>query len=312
MKNRNSEKININTTDAETLAKTAGITAAIANKIIAHTSENGPITSESELQNIAGLSKKSFEKIAAVAEYSKAAPKRGIFESTMRNSPGRMKFRITLPEIRDGQATVAFAKTNLLDRNQKPLSALKLNYPVFEGENPFVNFKIPLSRHNPPGTHTLEMVVNDIKQTLTVEIEERVSVLMVPNQFYLENKAGSTIEKDIYISNQGNMPLTVNDPGAVSLETEFIECRMVRDVVHQIRAKKVPFEDLISAFTDKLGNLYEEAGVMRLRFEKPAVIAPGNKVKMKLKIQLPKGLKPGQKYTGTYRLFNAAIVFNIQ
>lgn len=311
MDTKTSEKININEVSKDAIVKELGLSSAQAQKIIDYRLSKGPFKSYSDLNKIPGLSKSSSQKLASNLSFN-ADNQKFNFTNLSQHSASRLKFNLKLPDKISEDVKISFGNTSLLDKNQKPLSALNLNYPVFENQLPDLRVKIPLSRYNPPGTHTLEMTVNGVKQKVNIDIDERISVQITPNQFYIENAAGSNIEKEIFITNMGNLPLQLKDPGAVMLESEFLECRMVRDAVHQIRSKKFNIDELLNAFADKLGNLYEEAGAMKIKFDKQSLLAPGERIKVKLKIQLPKGLKPTQKYYGTYRLYDATIKFNIQ
>jgi len=155
-------KININTADTASLIKITGIGATSAKKIVEFCTENGPVKSEAELSRIPGLSSNIIRKIIPFIEFE-SEMKPPLFGKFMRTSPGRLKFKIPQTDFPAEQANVSFEKTTLLDKHQRPLTSLTLNYPVFKGDNSFVNFKIPLSRFNPPGSHKIEMIVNDVK-----------------------------------------------------------------------------------------------------------------------------------------------------
>lgn len=172
--------------------------------------------------------------------------------------------------------------------------------------------KIPISKTTPPGSHKVDILVEDTLHLATIDVVERLYAIISPSKLYIEAKPGATVEKQIFVRNNGNVPLVFADPGPVILETNFLECRTIRDVVRKMDKKETSLEQILCLAAEKLEELYDEGSSLKVRLQgKPITIAPGESEKIDLVITLPSKLKRPNRYTGSYTFYNAAIVFSV-
>jgi len=310
-------KINLNTASIKELQSLTGVGPNLAKKIRLHITKYGPLKSAKELTKIAGVSEKLAKSISSQLAYkapesAPKQPKKRKPRVSFQNSARRMKGKIELLEPTHEPVAIEFTNTKLRGRDNKPLTEVKLQrLPHFrEKEGSFVNLRVPLSRHTPPGSHTLDVLIDGVKHQTQIDVLENTSVQISPMKFYLEGAPGSSIKKRILIKNTGNLPLTFKDPGPVILETDFIECRSIRDVVRKINKKETSLEQILCAAAEKLEDLYDEGGTMRVRLDgKALTIKGGEQAMAQLVITLPAKLKRPNRYTGGFRFYNAGVTF---
>lgn len=314
-------KININTATITQLQSLSGVGLSLAKKIYDYRKKHGHFKSFNDISTIPGVSKEILSEFSKHASLTTPKNKRTTihkeqtatkinFEGLTSKNRGKIKFSTNSLE----PLTIAFGSTNLRGKKNIPLSAVKLKkLPRINTDNQnFIDFKIPLSRFTPPGTHTLDILIDGKKHPVEIDIEEKVSVNTTPNRFFIEAEPGKTINKDVYVKNLGNLPVVFSDPGPIILETDFIECRAIRHVVRHMDKNEATLEKLLCLATEKLEEIYDEGGTIKIRLNHPPkIIAPGTTEKMSLNIAIPKTLKRPNRYNGMYRFYNATLSFTV-
>lgn len=233
-----------------------------------------------------------------------------VFQGTSRKVRGEIPYHLS--QKTDSPISITFENTELYARNNQPLTDYSIDMLLNRVRGDSLKLKIPLSKKTPPGTHSVDILVNDEKIPAVFEVEERVFASIKPTQLYIEALPGSTVSKPIYVRNTGNIPLVFKKPGAIILETEFLECRVIRNVVRSVDKEEATLDKLIGLSTVALEELYNEGGLLKVRMDDEAVeIKPDSTEKIELKITLPASLKHPNRYSGTYRYYNTALRFSV-
>ena len=315
-------KININTASIDQLKSLPGIGAGLAKKVHDHIQEHGRFKKINELTKVKGISKDLLKKLSQYIRINTTSSKKKSTDSRKKrtakiefeNFNGRNRGQIRMKATALKPFTVEFAKTDLLSRDNVPLSSVKLKrMPRMHSDNESIlKFKIPLSRYTPAGTHSLDIVVDGQNHSLSIDIEEKTFVSISPKRFLTKVKPGTTISKEIFVKNQSNRPLLFGDPGPIILETDFIECRAIRHVVRNLDKETTSLDKILGLGVEKLTEIYDEGSTMKIRLKGgPKLITPGATVKFILLLSVPSTLKRPNRYTGVYKFFNASLTFTL-
>ncbi|WP_430967016.1 helix-hairpin-helix domain-containing protein [Spongiimicrobium sp. 2-473A-2-J] len=315
-------KININTATIDQLKSLPGIGPGLAKNIQEHIKKYGKFKKLSDLGSVKGISRELLQNIAKLVTVAPSNTGTKKASADKKTGP-KVKFHGTLGGARRKirfvsnsrePANIAFANTKLLGKKNVPLSSMTFKRlpTVHSDTTNFVDVKIPLSRFTPPGTHALDVLVDGTSHSVEIDVEEKVFVNLNPARFYIEAKPGSKVNKDLFVKNMGNFPVLFADPGAVILETDFIECRAIRHVARALDKDRASLDQVICLTAEKLEEIYDEGSTMKIRLNgAPKLIAPGKTEKFSLSISIPGTLKRPNRYDGMYRFYNSAISFTV-
>lgn len=224
-------------------------------------------------------------------------------------APGIMRayLQVEPAESKRRKMDVRFVETDLNDSGKRSLSGASFQHRVSRNRQQ-VAIRIPLSPNTPPGTYRTVIEADGQQYNAEFEITETISASITPQGIYLEGAPGSSVTKIFFVTNNGNVPLEFKDPGAVMLEDEFIECKVIRGAVRNLRSGK-ELKDVIDTIAQELESTYQEAGAMRVRVaqKEPIVIIPGATAKVPLNFTFPANLRSSTRYLGGIRFYNAGV-----
>lgn len=313
-------KININTATVDELRSLPGIGPGLAKRIREYIRTNGAFTKVNDIASVNGISEDLLKDISEhislfsqeQGEKAYTADEKSSSKDKLKPILGRNRAKLRFASHSSDPVTIEFANTKLLGKKGEPLSSLKLQrLPNIRTEDKnFVDFRIPLSRFTPPGSHTLEVLLDGSSHLVELEVEEKVQVSFSPLSFFIKAAIGTTVDKDLFVKNMGNFPIVFDDPGPVILETDFVECRTIRHVVRKMDKEKASLDQVLCLAVEKLEEIYDEGSTMRIKVNGgPKTIAPGESQKIRLNISIPKTLKRPNRYTGVFPFYNTAISF---
>lgn len=246
-----------------------------------------------------------------MAEKEKNKP--AVLLGTSRKVRGEIHYKLPQKKQKaDDPISIKFENTKLYTRNKQPLTNYTIDMLPNRVRGDSLKLKVPLSKTTPPGSHHVDIVINDKKIPAVFEVQERVFASIKPAHLYIEDKPGTTVSRAIFVTNTGNIPLIFKRPGAIILETEFLECRVIRKIVRTVDKEEATLDRLLGLSAVALEELYNEGGLLKVRIDEEAVeIKPDTTEKIELKITLPQSLKHPNRYSGTFRFYNSALRFSV-
>jgi hypothetical protein len=177
-----------------------------------------------------------------------------------------------------------------------------------------VKLRLRLDERTPPGEYHAEVDVAGTTRQLVVQVAQRVSIDLEPRRILVANRPGATSAASVVVTNQGNVPVTVGEIGAVPLDDEQRDCRILRRTVEALTAdeREVSVERLLTEVTRASKQVLDETGVLRIRnLSGPAEVPPGAVTRFDLSIEVPKTLDPHARYTGFVPIATSTLSFAV-
>jgi len=194
---------------------------------------------------------------------------------------------------------------------------LEINQPlqpiiVRPGRSRSVSVKMSLDPLTPPGEYDAELEVNGQIKPVKLHITERIDLKISPNKIIIRAAPGSTITKRIVFSNNGNVPLSIGELGAVVLEDERMECRIMRRFLAAIDTKnrEAEMKDYFRTVVEQAQSVLQEAGALRV-YNKAITLEPGSTEAVDFEIYVPESLDKRSRYNASVALYDENLIFEI-
>lgn len=219
--------------------------------------------------------------------------------------------------VRDGLLRAAPEKKG---RGKSKTPALEIRKPLHPirlkaGDSRSVKVKMAVDPFTPPGEYEAELEVGGEVRAVTVHVTEKLDLNLNPSKLVLRAAPGATVSRRIVVRNNGNVPLTIGEIGAVVLEDERIECRVLRRVVAAIDADKSKQADMTDYFKLMVSQVHEvlsQSGALRVHSKTGTVtIAPGAIQPIDLEIRVPDSLDRRTRYLASVPIYNRNLVFEV-
>ena len=234
--------------------------------------------------------------------------------------PGRIKGRLNLTNTGSEDMVLEGAQLRTAASTRKQAgAALEIHKPIHPiivrpGRSRSVSLKMALDPTTPPGEYDAELEAGGEIKPVKVHVIEKVDIRLHPDKLIIREAPGGTAVKRVVIRNDGNVPVTVGDIGAVVLEDDRLQCRVLRRVVAAIDTnnRDAEFEDYFRTLVEQVQGVLQQAGALRVRSRSGSVtIAPGDTQPIDLEIHLPESLDKRTRYTASVALYNRNLVFEI-
>lgn len=205
-------------------------------------------------------------------------------------------------------------------RGKSAPPALEINKPlhpiiVRPGRSRSVSVKMALDPTTPPGEYEAELEADGEIKPVIVHIIEKLDISLNPGKLVIRESPGGTATRRVVIQNHGNVPLPIGDIGAVVLEDDRLECRILRRAVAAIDTEnsEATFEDHFRTIIAQVQGVLQQAGALRVRNKTGNVtIPPGGTQAIDLEIQLPDTLDKRTRYSASVALYNRNLIFEIE
>jgi hypothetical protein len=234
--------------------------------------------------------------------------------------PGRIKGKLNLTNTGTEDMVLEGAQLRTAAATTKRSgAALEINKPlnpiiVRPGRSRSVSLKMALDPTTPPGEYDAELEAGGEVKPVKVHVIEKVDIRLFPDRLIVREAPGGTAVKRVVIRNDGNVPVTVGDIGAVVLEDDRLQCRILRRFAAAIDTgnRDAEFEDYFRTLIEQIQGVLQQAGALRVRSRSGSVtVPPGGTEAIDLEIHLPESLDKRTRYTASVALYNRNLTFEI-
>lgn len=328
MDQQNGERIDLNTVSVRELKQLPGMDRLLARRIILDRKLHGSFRSLADLARVEGVDAEFISNVsrfvnAAGADYT-GVPAGLAFDRdqtegaqhpdlTFFGSPEFLRGDVPLRNHGSSPFQVTSLRiegTELKTLHGSRLDRLQATFSIPPGQSVKLPVTIQLDPSTPPGVHKVELVAGTERWTASLHVAERTSASLAPSRFVLSNLPAAKTERQVAVRNEGNVPITIGDLGAVQVEDRDLICRAIRDAVK--RLEDPPWDKFVGAVSDELKKSFAQIEPMRIRTKnKPVTIQPGGTAVLDLEIQNPKNVRKGRYYVARARLYNAIVGFEL-
>ena len=175
-----------------------------------------------------------------------------------------------------------------------------------------VRLRLRLDPTTPPGEYRTEVEVGGGVRPLVLQIAEVIDLDLSPSLLVVENRQGKAVEKSVSVTNRGNVPLVIGDIGAVVLDDERFECRTLRRAAAKLGSYdgEVTVDSLVTEIARASREVLERSGALRVRnLTGTVTVAPGETVRIDLRIDVPSTLESHTRYVGTVPIYTEDLRF---
>jgi hypothetical protein len=309
-----STQINLNSASVHELCMHYNIGNLSAKRMIRYREANGNKLSATDLEKIPSLRASVVTKVKKANSNSKTKLTKSKFKPQIHGRAAKLKVSIPSSELKDEEnVELSFKNNSLLSIYGTPLKNVKFNKNISRSSEG-LRFKIPLSKYTPPGSYQIDIQAGNTTFQSTIDVVETIKLSTSTSRLLLDAKDKS-VDKEIVLTNNGNVPLDIKSPGGVMLEVEHIDCRVIRGVVSNIRKggtkSKSDLDVVLDLASKELESLYKEAGVMRVKLKGNSyTLAPGEAKKLTFTFTIPATLKD-RSYNGALHFYDTSVLVNV-
>jgi hypothetical protein len=208
-----------------------------------------------------------------------------------------------LIETSDGSPKLALQLTPKTGKG-KALDGTVRTGPAIAGVR---SLRLALPPTAPPGTYEGVLQLADREQPIVVEVEPLVRLRAVPSLLALHAPPGGRVDLDLAVQNEGNAPASIRKAHVVAL---FTSDAVARAIHHALEDRLPEGRRRVDHAFDALAD--EHGGQARLKVATGAgPLAPGEARRLSVELAVPKSLRAGTTYSGTWPLYNLNLSVSI-
>jgi hypothetical protein len=169
-----------------------------------------------------------------------------------------------------------------------------------------LRIKLPVS--TPPGAYKGTIQVGDEELPIEVDVQPRPRLRLFPRRLKTVVAPGSVVSANLTVLNTGNF--------VVNLQKEYRFCLFERGGIDRaffvaLASDQASGERRIDRLANELAASH--GGRVRLELESGSgTIAPGEVREVRIALRLSDRLRPGQTYSGTWKLENTGVAIELQ
>lgn len=155
------------------------------------------------------------------------------------------------------------------------------------------------------GTYEGELVCGKmLKQPFILHVIEKIDITFYPDRLVIHGEPSQQLDKELIISNQGNVSVKFNRQHTIMLSEVGEVSRVVGSTLH--REAKAGAMNVLDTFVTKLQEAVVRPMTLTFADESPE-INPGETKKFQIHIHLPSNLKAKRSYRGRISLYNKTL-----
>ncbi len=188
----------------------------------------------------------------------------------------------------------------------------QVNAEIEAGQKLLQMVSISLDPSIRPGIVSLGVVIGGVNKSMTLNILRNLSIEIFPPELVLEGiSPGKTLQSEITISNEGNVPVSFSLRGQQdNLDIKAI----IRCLAGSVKKTAEPAGQNANVALDSFfNNIKEELKrCVNVSFaEKDIYLAPGNSSKVKVMFTLPEIIEERQYFEGEIEILNEKLTYKI-
>jgi hypothetical protein len=156
----------------------------------------------------------------------------------------------------------------------------------------------------PAGEHHGELVLGTSTYPAKLLVGETRDTRVAPSQLFVTGGAGHAV-KQIYVSNYGNVAVTVGCFGAIPLDNELAECFIIRATLKNPLDSPTTIDEWATRYLREAGKHLEEIGMIWVDTKDgPVDVAPGETVAVELMIRVGRLPSVVSRYSAIVKLLD--------
>jgi hypothetical protein len=174
--------------------------------------------------------------------------------------------------------------------------AVRMTAIVPPGHSADVRSRACLPASTPPGRYRAALTLGDSTYPVELLVTEFMKTKIAPAQIFVPGAAGYA-QKNIVVSNHGNVRVTVGSFGALPLDDELAMCRIIRAALKNAPANTETVHQWTTVYLRTAGDHLEHLGMLWVDAERgPIIVEPGQSVPVTLRIRIPENLPASRCY----------------
>jgi hypothetical protein len=237
-----------------------------------------------------------------------AGPPQALFGEVLFHNPGAEK--VVLRDARLSRVEVQTVGEEEADEERArallPESAGISTIVLRPGQRRSLPLQLNLNPHTPPGDYRARLETAGRSREVIIHVTEFVLLDISPSHLVIENIPGSRVIKRVVFTNRGNTTLHIGDFGAIPLDDERFDCRMLRSALEAVGDETHPLEEYVAEIARQSRNVLQQAGNLRVKSDTgPFDLQPGEIRAVDLEIRVPDSLDRRTRYNGSAAIYTS-------
>lgn len=186
--------------------------------------------------------------------------------------------------------------------------SISLTAILAPNEKSAVPVRVAIDAQTPPGNYAAELLLGEFRYPVQLMVAETVSLSVTPSDIVIENHPAERVDKRLFFTNDGNVPLKIGNIGAVVLDDELLACKTIRGTLEKGSEEIRSLHEWISLYIAQGKRQIDTTGMLWVEVSgAPHTLEPGETRVIEVTIRIPDTLDPRSRYWGVIFLYDANI-----
>jgi hypothetical protein len=169
--------------------------------------------------------------------------------------------------------------------------------------------QIVVDPRTPPGEYKAQLRCGDQQAEAVIFVLESHNLTLVPDRITVTAAPGETINKSIYITNEGNVPFSTRKAAFAPLQALNMLHRSLAIALNEEGHKG--HEKVLDRLASELADAEVQPAKVKIDIQDQE-IAPGETKRVDITVRLPADMKRKRTYTSTIRFRNARLAVEVE